>query len=107
MARLTRDSILKVLPRQLEIDVPEWGGSVLLQELTLRQQQDIAASTKGGNDTSIAVKTFLEGVVDPQFTAADAEALEQKGVAAFKRIVEAIGELSGMGQAQTRAIQSK
>ena len=97
------------MPRQQEIDVPEWGGSVVIQELTLTQQQAIASSVapNGRGNADTAVKTFIEGVIDPQFDAADAEALAKTGVAAFQRVVNAIVELSGMGPNADKQIQGK
>lgn len=108
MARLTRNAILGTSLRTKSVEVPEWGGDVEIRELSLRQQQLIAAANRGADgNTNVAIATFLEGVVDPQFTAADAEALASQGIAAFQRVVNEIVELSGMAPNADKAIAGK
>lgn len=109
MAILTRDQILSAPLRTEDVEVPEWGGSVTIQELTVDQQQLIAAGVKGKADAESRANrlTFLEGVIEPAFKPADYEALTKRGAAAMQRVVGAILVLSGMTKAQQEAILGK
>lgn len=76
------------------VPVPEWGCSVVVRELDVLETVAISESTtdeKGRTDIAQNwVKTFLAGVVKPQFTPDTAQKLLKKNGNAFYRVVKAI-----------------
>jgi hypothetical protein len=105
---LTRDAILAAVDIVTEtVDVPEWGGKVLVKGLT-GQQRDAFERTmteqRGKKvETNLAnfrAKLVVWSVVDEGgnrlFSAADAEALGRKSAAALQRVFEVASRLSGL-----------
>jgi len=102
MAMLKRDDIMKCddLPEAV-VECPEWGGEVKVKALSLDKRQEISRASEVGNgldSIKLAVVTFIEGVIEPKFTAADFEVLKSKSSSAMNRVVNKICELSGIGQ---------
>jgi hypothetical protein len=108
MTRLNKDQILKAddLPTE-EVEVPEWGGSVLVRGMTGRQRIEYEASMavmRGGEmvpdvENSMAklvARTIVGDDGGPMFTVADANALGEKSSAALARVFEVAARLSGM-----------
>lgn len=96
MAILSREQVLQAVPRRETVEVPEWGGAVIIQELTVAQQEAIAKSSKAKGDADAGLKTFLEGVVEPEFEPGDYDALRERGAAGMTRVLARILALSGM-----------
>jgi len=104
---LTKDSILssKDLKREC-VEVPEWGGSVWVQELTGSQrdsvEKDFAAAQQNGAAlvnirARIATMTCVDDAGNLLFTPADSGKLGGKSAAALDRIFDTARRLSGMG----------
>lgn len=92
-----------------EVDVPEWGGTVLVQGLSGRERDDLEASMikgKGKNASvnleNLRAKVVARTVVDEDgkriFEDQDIPALTQKSAAALNRVYEVAQRLSGITQ---------
>src|SRR5215472_6825818 len=106
---LSRDDILKAEDGgTVEVDVPEWGGTVLVRGMTGRERDEFETSMlergRGGrmvpNPVNTRAKVIARCIVDDDgkrlFTAADVQALGDKSGAAIDRVFEVAARLSGM-----------
>lgn len=114
--RLSRDDILKADDSApVEVDVPEWGGSVLVRGMTGKERDEFetAARLQQGRRgemqpagpaalVNVRAKLVARCVVDDDgnrlFTAADVAALGDKNGAAVDRVFQVAARLSGMGE---------
>lgn len=79
----------------------EWGGVVKIRGFSKGQQIEIdeQAMVDGEIDMQkLMMFSFLEGVVQPQFTLKDQEWLKEKNASLFDRIFVRISELSALGR---------
>jgi hypothetical protein len=108
--RLSRDDILKAADNEPEeVDVPEWGGTVLVRGMTGRERDAFEMSMlqpgRGGRRTidpaNVRAKLVARCVVDDDgnrlFTDADVAELGGKSAAAVDRVYAVAARLSGMG----------
>jgi len=108
--RLSRDDILKAADNEPEeVDVPEWGGSVLVRGMTGRERDAFEVSMltpgRGGrrqlDPANVRAKLVARCVVDDDgnrlFTDADVAELGGKSAAAVDRVYAVAARLSGMG----------
>src|SRR5215469_5956657 len=106
---LSRDDILKAEDNGTEeVEVPEWGGTVLVRGMTGRERDEFETSMmergRGGrmvpNTANTRAKLVARCVIDDEgkrlFTAADVQALGDKSGAAIDRVFEVAVRLSGM-----------
>src|SRR6516162_3192004 len=89
--RLSRDDILKAADNEPEeVDVPEWGGSVLVR-----------GGRRVVDPANVRAKLVARCVVDDDgnrlFTDADVAELGGKSAAAMDRVYAVAARLSGMG----------
>jgi len=114
MALLSKEDILgtKDLVTQ-EVDVPEWGGSVLISVMPgwARDEYEsmlVARGTKKGLPSNIRARYVSYCVVnaagDLMFTVADLEALGKKSSVALDRIFDAASILNGTNPEGMEAI---
>src|SRR5215472_5794653 len=107
--RLSRDDILKAADNDPEeVDVPEWGGTVLVRGMTGRERDAFEVSMltpgRGGRRTvdpaNVRAKLVARCVVDDDgnrlFTDADVAELGGKSAAAVDRVYSVAARLSGM-----------
>jgi hypothetical protein len=109
--RLSRDDILKAednAPEELEI--PEWGGSVLVRGMSGRERDAFEVSMRDqrsgqqipGAMNNIRAKLVARCIVDDDgdrvFTDSDIAALGEKSGAAIDRIFDVASRLSGMSE---------
>lgn len=115
---LSRDEILAVDDRKTKtVEVPEWGGSVLVRSLSGEDRDAFEASlttrrpalmgpNKGQLETvqdfsNMHAKLVSRSIVDESgarmFSDSDVVALGQKSAAALKRVFDTAAELSGIG----------
>lgn len=91
---LNRDAILAKpeLPR-VAVDVPEWGGTVFVREMTgVERDRFEAAHAKAPNDNfraRIAVATLCDDSGKRLFSEADVAALGEASSAALSRVLDA------------------
>jgi hypothetical protein len=110
MAILTREAILAAqdISREL-VEVPEWGGEVLVRGLTGQERDKFEASTiqQRGNNQSINLQNLRAklcslAVCDENgkrvFTDMDVAALGQKSASALDRVYEVAKRLAGLGE---------
>jgi len=108
--RLSRDDILKATDNEPEeVDVPEWGGSVLVRGMTGRERDafevSLLAPGRGGrrqvDPANVRAKLVARCCVDDDgnrlFTDADVAELGGKSAAAVDRVYAVAARLSGMG----------
>lgn len=105
---LSRDDILNAQDfRTDEIDVPEWGGTVLVRELSAAEADKTGfsmADKQGNIDLSkaegLAIRVVALGVIDEKhrrvFTEKDVEALGRRSRLAINRVATRIMQLSGL-----------
>jgi hypothetical protein len=111
MALLSKDQILSADDRKTEeVEVPEWGGSVLIRTLTGRERDAFEATTvrtKGGkqeaNYENFRARFVAECVVDENGkklfgSRSEVLMLGNKSVAALQRVFNAAQELNGMSE---------
>lgn len=113
MAILSRDEILSAIDiRIVQVEVPEWGGSVYVRALTGAQRdqyeeslirwratkgKQVAATVALGNARAKLVSLALvneDG--EPLFTDRDVAALGEKSAAALERVFDVAAKLSGL-----------
>jgi len=106
--RLSRDDILKAEDRATEeVEVPEWGGTVLVRGMSGRDRDEFEASIlerRGSrmvpNTANVRAKTVARCVVDEDgnrvFTDTDIAALGEKSGAAIDRVFDVASRLSGL-----------
>jgi len=117
---LSRDAILEAKDRELvEVDCPEWGGTVLVRGMTGKERDQFEISLAGGPGAvqvqrgraggqpgrdlvNLRAKIVARCVVDEDgqrlFADADAVALGEKSGAAIDRVFAVAARLSGMGE---------
>src|SRR3972149_6961022 len=108
MSILTRDQILNAVDLSVEsVDVPEWGGVVLVRTLTGEQRDAYEASIvrQNGRNTQFnlvnlhAMVVALCVVEQPGtrlFSDADVKLLAQKSAAALQRVFEVAQRRNGL-----------
>ena len=106
---LTRDDILHNSrpPKRQEVDCPEWGGKVLVQELSGKDRDSLENQMAEIEDTRVTIRLAnfrarlmtLACVSEDGFKVFrldDAEALGEKSGAALTRVAGAAAEISAM-----------
>lgn len=113
---LGREQILKAsdLPTQ-RVDVPEWGGAVLVRGMTGTERDAIEQSVmakdgKGlGDVTGLRARVVACCVVDEQgkrlFQKGDVDALGAKSAIVLQRLFEVAQQLSGLTQADVAELE--
>ena len=108
MQALSREQILQADDRVTEeVEVPEWGGTVTVKNLTGKERDDYEASivlqTRAGVKVNMAqarakllVKTVVDGEGELLFTEKDIAALGDKSGSALQRVFEVASRLSGL-----------
>lgn len=110
MTILTKDQILEANDLKNEaVDVPEWGGSVLVRTMTGADRDTFEASlitrlddgTRKPNMTNMRSKLVALTVVDEAgnrvFDVSDVDRLALKAAAALERVFTAAQRINGMG----------
>ncbi len=115
---LTRDAILQArdLPSE-ELEVPQWGGTVVVRGLDGQGRDEFEASTivmrgkKAVPDTAnIRAKLVARCVIDhgtgePMFTQQDVHALGELSGAALDRVFEVAARLSGLSEGDLEELE--
>lgn len=103
MVMLSKNDILKAVDsKTVEVEVPEWGGSVLIGTMSgfARDQFEAGLLGKGGgvNSVNIRAKLAAATIVDDKgdlvFSDKDVAALGKKSSVALDRIFEASQKLN-------------
>ena len=112
---LTREQILAAPDVVIEeVDVPEWGGSVLLRTLTAHQAEEWIRRARDPETRQINFHGFMPAllaltIVDADgqtvFSETDVEALGEKSAEVIRRLYERASKLSSLGDATDEAIE--
>jgi len=109
---LTKEQILSADDlRHVDVDVPEWGGTIRLQTITARDRQKFhSGGTKGAMDDFME-RFIVACAIDEKgkllFNSEDVKALSAKSAIALNRVFEAAVELNGMSQRGVEDIQGE
>ena len=105
--RLSRDDVLKADDLVTEeVDVPEWGGTVLVRGMTGRERDEFELSVMDqrsgrANLANGRAKIVIRCTVDDDgkrlFDAADVDVLGAKSAAALDRVFAVASRLSALG----------
>lgn len=107
---LTRDQIIQARgEHQEEVNVPEWGGTILVRELTAAQFDAVGTElvrADGTADTrkaqNLRAKLCAMTIIDQEghqlFTTKDIEMLGAKGTGVIDRIANVVMRLSGLSE---------
>lgn len=98
---LTRDEILEVDDIQVwEVEVPEWGGTVLVQSLTAAQVERVQTQHKGKGMKGLTAAFVQMSVVKEDgkkmFHMSDLDRLSQKSISACTRVLKTIMEQNAL-----------
>ena len=115
MPLLTKDAILNAQDLQrVEVEVPEWGGTVWIRTLTGNQRDVFEASLmkangKTQNLTNVRGRFAALVVCDESgtqmFNDAEAMKLGEKSAAALNRIWDAGTQLNGIGEEAVKELE--
>ena len=107
---LNREQILAANDVKTKVvEVPEWGGSVIVRGLTSLERDKALARIMNDNNqvdlnrlgelrVMIAAMAIIDEQGNPLFTEKDVTALGQKSWSAIERISDAVLEISGLTQ---------
>jgi hypothetical protein len=106
MTRLTLEEIVSAQDlKRAEVDMPEWGGTILVRGLGYGEWVDIrdASTVGGGQDERIFARLLISAaVVEPEITPEQAELLLAKSSSAVDRLVTEIMAASAVGAEAVR-----
>lgn len=101
MARLTVDQIVEASDLgENEVDIPEWGGSVVIRGLGYGEWVDLREQSMvgGQQDEKVFSRLLLStALVEPAVTSEQADLLLGKSTPAINRLVDEILSLSNIG----------
>lgn len=112
MSLLDRAAIIAAndLKRE-EVDVPEWGGTVVVRELTAKERDTFFEWVRKNGDNAFSdfrVRAVRLSLIDEQgnhlFDEADEPGLASKSTAVIDRLFEAASRLSGLQQKDVEEI---
>ncbi len=113
---LTKEQILAAKDVEtVEINIPEWDGSVLVKGLTGKERdvfEDVCLKQRRGEKDidirGLKVKLLSLSIVDdagnPIFTQEDVELLNEKSGAVINRLFEKAQELSGLSEKELKGL---
>jgi hypothetical protein len=105
---LSRDGILGATDiKTKEVDVPEWGGSVLIKGMTGAERDQFEAGNRDGsgnqNLRNLRARFLVRCIVNEtgtrMFADQDAAALGKKSSSALNRLWEAANDINGTSEA--------
>lgn len=116
MAILTRKQILEANDITTEVvEVPEWGGEVLVKALTGSERDSLEKSLVEMRKKQVVIKDNIRAkfvaasVVDESgdmlFTEADIAALGQKSAAALERVFKVAQKLAGLSDSDVEELE--
>lgn len=110
MARLSKEQLTKkqqFVPKEVEIKLPELGGSILIRELSVGQQDEKGEKTPDSVEdwqlkhTALSLSYY---VVDPELTAEEwEEAIGDWPQNALNTVTRKIAELEGVSEEELRS----
>lgn len=116
MKALTRDEILGADDLKTEsVEVPEWGGAVIVRELTGSERDTWEASVVKTNGTKVTIDShnmraklaalcIIDGDGKRLFTDKEAAKLGAKSAAALDRVTDVARRLSRIGEDEVESL---
>ncbi len=92
-----------------EMDVPEWGGKIVIKSLTKGQQQDARHKARRGGEIDtdlLEMYMLIAGVAEPQFTEEHFGMLRQRSFGVIENVLRQIMRISKMDQESIRQAQN-
>jgi hypothetical protein len=96
------------------VDVPEWGGAVLIrafsksQFIAMQKAAGVGADGEGGDLDEFQRQMFLQGVEDPKFTEDQVRAIfENHRGTIVDRVLVAIADLNALGAEAQKAMKAQ
>ena len=121
MGMLTREAILGTTLKQETLEVPEWGGAVVVREATAADYDAYSQSLStavvdeegetqrqpnlGNASARLVVRCVFDTEGKRLFSDDDAAALGQKSSAAVERVYRKIASMSGMTRKAKAALE--
>jgi len=106
MSLLTREAILTAIDlKTVDVEVPEWGGTVRLRAMTGTARDEFGRSLLGadgkytgtGYNAKIAAASIVKEDGELMFTEDDVQVLGERSAAALQRVADAADELNALG----------
>ena len=99
MARLSKQHVLMIPLKTEEVEVEEWGGTVLVSEIPVVQRNALFRKYIGPDgkpipSMSLYLDMFVAGCIDPKFSEAEASQLSHRPV---EEVAKVIMRLNGLG----------
>lgn len=114
MSYLTREQIIAAEDLKSEdVEVPEWGGKVLVRSLTGTDRDKLGASligpdghpNKGKYRVGLVAASMVDENGNPLFGFDEVDALGKKSSAALDRVYAVAERLNGIGEADVKAAE--
>jgi hypothetical protein len=120
--KLNREQILKTKDlKTQEVDVAEWGGSIIVKELSTRERlefNDFVAELKKDNEeitpltsllamNKLVILSVVDEFGDRIFMESDIDALSEKSTIILTNIATVAMKLNGMNDQVVAEVQSK
>ncbi len=116
MGYLSRDDVLRAQDFETrEVEVPEWGGTILVRELNAEEVEEVGLGqldAQGNRDlrkvAGLRVKVISWATIDEEgkrlFLAKDVQQLGKRSSQTVQRVFDVIQELSGISAEETRPL---
>lgn len=110
-AVLTAEALLAAEDIKREtIEVPEWGGSVVVQGLSVKavNEANRRSMVNGQVDAEkVTVQVVIEGMVEPKLNPDQGPQLAEKSMAVINRLGTRIFELSGIDSSTLQGAEAR
>lgn len=101
--------------REEEVDVPEWGGSLLMRGLTVNERRRCRSMAREVgddekveiDDSKLAMLGVITGMKEPQMDEVDIKILEEKASGVVQRLFGKVLVLSGFSEPQEKKDAAK
>lgn len=110
MGRLTIEQILAAPIAEREVQIPEWGGTVLLRALTARQRQELVTQATSGDTVDgefLGLLILQASLVDPVLTLDQTRTLSDRSATAMDRLALVLADLAGLGEDRRREMRAQ
>lgn len=87
--------------KPVELEVPEWGGSVFVKHLTVADQVELQNHTQPGEmPIAVLIATLVDENEEPIFSLADAEELSKEAFPVVLKVFAFVAKLNGLSNAE-------
>jgi hypothetical protein len=96
--------------QEKEIEVSQWGGSVMIREFSKGTQQQIRKEATMADVVDVdklELLMFIHGVIDPIFSEQDYFSLREKSAVAIDTVLKEIMAISGLNETAIKETEKK